>query len=236
MSANQIAEYLSANPANRRRIRTEAKFPAKMITTRYEDARRAVANHLTGDANALSGTLTSLKRRMDDDGVTDYKKQNCKLSTDAIDGFQGAEAKMDAGSGVTFKSSPLHGTKLNIEGVKVSVALDVVAQKIGKTEAKSVGGVVLVFSKDAGKAKDVPARCKAVAMLAHEVMKLHVKGGEKCDPTLCMAIDVFNAKIYRAKKQQKHLYASVESSCEEVSILWPSIKEPKGYDGPPVTN
>jgi hypothetical protein len=51
---------------------------------------------------------------------------------------------------------------------------------------------------------------------------------------MCMAIDVFGGKVYRAKRQQKQLYKSVETSCEEVATVWPSIKPPANYNGPPI--
>jgi hypothetical protein len=50
-------------------------------------------------------------------------------------------------------------------------------------------------------------------------LKQQVKDGEKCDPGMCMAVDVFGGKVYRAKSQQKQ-FKTVETSCEEVATVW----------------
>jgi hypothetical protein len=236
LSANQVADYLSANATNRRRILSDAKYPPTMILIRYDEARSALAAHMASNGsgkNILSLALASLQRKAANGGITDYKRQNYMLCTDAIEGFQASEAKMGIGS-VKFKAPDIHTSKLNISGVTVSVSLDLITEKIDGKGNKVIGGAVLVFSKTGGPEKNVEARCQAIALLAHEVLKQHLKPGETCDPNICMAIDVFNGKAYRAKRQQKQLFKTVETSCEEVVSIWPAIKPPANYNGPPI--
>jgi hypothetical protein len=98
LSANQVGDYLSANATNRRRILKEAKYPPTVLLIRYEDAKTALVSHLTSDGtaeNVLDKRLQALRRKADEHGMTDYKKTNCHLSIDAIESFQGYEAKMD---------------------------------------------------------------------------------------------------------------------------------------------
>jgi hypothetical protein len=237
LSANQVADYLSANATNRRRILSDAKYPSTMILVRYDDARTAVAAHMAANGdkkNILSDALASLKRKADKPEITDYKRQNHKLCTDAIEGFQASEAKMGVGGSVKFKAPDIHNSKLKIAGVSVSVSLDLVTENIDGKGNKVTGGAVLVFSKTGGPEKNIEARCQAIALLAHEVLKQQLKAGETCDPNICMAIDVFNGKAYRAKNQQKQLFKTVETSCEEVATVWPAIKPPANYNGPPI--
>jgi hypothetical protein len=236
LSANQVGDYLSANATNRRRILSDAKYPSTMILVRYDDARTAVGAHLaTGGAgkNILAEALAALKRKADKDGITEYKRQNHKLCTEAIEAFQGAEAKMGLGA-VKFRAPDIHHSKLKISGVSVSVSLDLLTEKTDSKGTKTLGGAILVFSKTGGAEKNITQRCQAIAMLAYELLKLHVKDGEKCDPALCMAVDVFSGKVYRAKSQQKQLFKTVETSCDEVATVWPSIKPPPNYNGPPI--
>jgi hypothetical protein len=236
LSANQIGDYLSANATNRRRILSEAKYPPTMILVRYDVARTAVAAHMVGNGtrtNILSDALVALKRKADKDGITDWKRRNYQLCTDAIEAFQSAEAKMGIGA-IKFKAPNIHNSKLKISGVSVSVSLDLVTEKVDGKGDKVVGGAVLVFSKTGGPEKNIEPRCRAIALLAHEVLRQQLKDGEKCDPNICMAVDVFNGRVYRAKIQQKQLLKSVETSCEEVATVWPSIKPPVNYNGPPI--
>src|ERR1700693_6254829 len=89
LSANQVGDYLSANATNRRRILSDAKYPSTMILVRYDDARVAVATHMAangGKKNVLSDALAALQRKSAKQGITDYKRQNHKLFTEAIEG------------------------------------------------------------------------------------------------------------------------------------------------------
>jgi hypothetical protein len=61
LSANQVADYLSANATNRRRILSDAKYPSTLILVRYDDARSAVTAHMAangGKKNILSDALS----------------------------------------------------------------------------------------------------------------------------------------------------------------------------------
>lgn len=236
LSANQVGDYLSANATNRRRILKEAKYPPTILLIRYEDAKTALVSHLAsgGDAeNVLDRRLQTLRRKADEHGITDYKKTNCHLCIDAIESFQGYEAKMDVGK-TKFLKPLAHYSRLKISGVSISVSVDLRTEKVDSKGLKSVGGAMLVFSKSGGPDNNLPDRCKAITLLIQELLKGYVKGSEKLDPTLCMAIDVFNGKIYRAKSEQRLLYKTVENSCGEVATMWSSIEPPANYYGPPI--
>jgi hypothetical protein len=137
-------------------------------------------------------------------------------------------------SKLTFKPSPIRNTKLAIANVSISVSLDLLVEKPAKTGAKSVGAVVFIFSKTGGQEKNVDKRCKTVAMLAYETLKTHLRTDATIDPKLCMALDVFSGKIYAAKTEQRQLFTNVETNCEDVATIWPGVKPPKNYKGPPI--
>jgi hypothetical protein len=236
LSANQIAEYISASAGNRKRILREAKYPPTMLLIRYDDARTAVIDHLRSNGaskDALGNAIVALTRKATGDGITEYKKQNCKLSTEAIEAFQISEKKLGFGA-VKFKAPNLHNTKLKIGGVTLSVSIDLITQKTGNGGSKSIGAIVLVFSKSGAAKKDMGHRCQTIAMLAYRLVKENLEPGDTCDPKMCMAVDIFGGKTYRAKGQQKMLYKDVEASCEEASTMWPTIKPPANYNGPPI--
>jgi hypothetical protein len=75
--------------------------------------------------------------------------------------------------------------------------------------------------------------CRKLTLI-RELLASNIKAGVTCDPALCMAVDVFSGKVYRAKNRQKKLLNSVESSCDEVAAVWPNVKPPKDYYGPPI--
>lgn len=206
-----------------------------MLLVRYDDARSAVAAHLAANgtkATILLDAVLSLQKKSDNSS-SEYKQQNHKLCLDAIEAFQAAEAEMVPGQ-VRFVVPDVPYKKLKIAGVNISVFIDLLTEKTTKDDKKLVGGAVLVFSKTGGPEKNIESRCQAIALLTHELLKQELSSHQTIDPTLCMAIDVFNAKIYRAKAQQKKLFKMVETSCEEVADRWPTIKPPANYNGPPI--
>jgi hypothetical protein len=204
-----------------------------MIVIRYEDARNAVVAELTGMERALDRAIVRLRRKADGGDLSNYCKQNCNLCIDALESFQGARGGMDVGNS-QFRRAALHNTKLRVAGVNISVSIDLMTQEIDRNGKESIGGAILVLSRSMRNEKEMAARCKAVALLVYQLLKSQPNTAPHCDPTLCMAIDVFNAKIYRAKNQQKQLLRTVETSCEEVSTVWPVIEPPANYNGPPV--
>jgi hypothetical protein len=230
LSANQLAEYLTANATARRRILQDAKFKPTMIVIRYRDARSAVVDHFNGTERALDDAITRLKERVDSGDTTEYIVQNCELCIDAIKSFQRSKANLEVGN-TQFSKPKLHNTKLQISGVSVSVSLDLMTEELDKHGKRSKGAAILVFSKNTKSEKLMAGRCKAIALLVYELLKSQASTVPNCDPALCMAIDAYNAKVYRAKGQQKQLLTTVVSSCKEITVIWPSIEPPASYAG-----
>ena len=233
LSANQLAEYLTANAVIRKSILRDAKYPSTAITILYEDARRAVVNRLAGSDTALDYGILNLQRKLSAADLTDYWQKNFSLCIDALESFRGGLERLDAGK-TEFVKPELHNTKLKISGVNISVSVDLMTEETKRNGSRSIGAAILVFCKDEKKIKDTERRCKTIALLIYQLLKGQANTSASCDPTLCMAIDVFNAKIYRAMTAQSRLYKTVEVSCEEVTALWPSIKPPANYNGPPL--
>ena len=236
LSANQIADYLSANATNRRRILKDAKYPPTVLLIRYEDAKSALISHLTTEAGSdgiLTRKVLALRRKWDGDDITDYARTNCMLCVDAIESFQAYETQMDIGK-AKFLKPMTHYPRLKISGVSISVSIDLRVERADSKGNKSIGGAMLIFSKSGGPDKNPQERCKAITLLVHELLRGSAKPSETLDPNLCMAIDVFNGTVYRARTQQKLLYKTVENSCGEVATVWPSVEPPPNYYGPPI--
>lgn len=208
-----------------------------MLLIRYEDAKSALISHLTtagGNDGILTRKVLALHRKADGD-ITDYVRTNCKLCIDAIELFQAHETQMDVGK-AKFLKPMTHFPRLKISGVSISVSIDLWVERLDSKGNKSTGGAMLVFSKSGGPDKNLQERCKAITLLIHEFLRDSTKPSETLDPNLCMAIDVFNGTVYRAKTQQKLLYKTVENSCGEVATVWPSVEPPSNYYGPPLPN
>lgn len=174
-----------------------------------------------------------LRRKADLPETSDFGRRNCHLCIEAIESFQGAEAKMNVGR-LKFSRPGGPFPKLKVSGVSISVSIDLLTEKLTTKGAAANGGAMLVFSKSGGMRQNMPERCKAISLFIYEALKAQATPGQVYDPTMCMAIDVFKGIIYRAKSEQRQLLKTVGTSCEEVANIWPTVKPPANYNGPPI--
>jgi hypothetical protein len=230
LSANQIAEYLEAPAPRRQAILRDAKYPPTFILIRYEDAVAPVVGYFTGKEEALENGILRLKRKELSDGLTDFLRENCRLCVDALESFRSTINNLDTRNTV-FKPCDLHDTKLRIKDVRISVSLQVLTEEVGRGGKRSMGAAILSFTKSKSP-KEMEARCKAVSVIIYRYLKTHPRYSSLCSPHLCMAIDVPNAKIYRAGAAQQRFWKTVEASCAEVKAIWPAIEPPANYNGP----
>lgn len=230
LSANQMAEYLSASSVRRRSILREAKYPATVMVIRYEDAYAPIVGHFVGQEDALAGGIVGLKQKAQNDDITDYLRENCDLCVDAIESFRGSLKNLDIGK-TKFKRIESPNRKLLVSGVNVSISISMMTEETARDGKRTMGGALLVFSRSA-KETEMTERCKAIALLVYEALRTQPKTDALCVPELCMAIDVFRGRLYRAGSRRKQLWRTVETSCEEVSTVWPTVKPPTNYNGP----
>jgi hypothetical protein len=170
LSANQVGDYLTASASSRRRIIQDAKFPPTMLVVFYEDARRALRSHLQAGSFAtktLEKAVSTLGRKLENTGLTEWKKRNHRLCIEAIEAFQESEEKIGLG-GIKYTAPDTSTSKISISGVTISVSLDLIAHRTDAKGLKSTGGVVLVFSKTGGPDKNAASRCEAIALLIRE--------------------------------------------------------------------
>jgi hypothetical protein len=62
-----------------------------MLVVRYEDARRALRSHLQAGAlaaNTLEKAVAALGRKLENSGLTEWKKKSHRLCIEAIETFQ----------------------------------------------------------------------------------------------------------------------------------------------------
>jgi len=235
LSANQVADYLDANATNRRNILRDAKFPPIILLIPYSDAKSALVGHFSRNQaeSQLDSRVQALRRKAELPEISDFERRNCYLCVEAIESFQAAEPKMKLGK-IKFSRPGSHFPKLKISGVSVSVSIDLLTEKLDTKGGGAKGAAMLVFSKGGGPQKNMPERCKAISLLIFELLKDQAKPGQIYDPTMCMAVDVFRGIVYPAKGEQRQLWKTVGTSCDEVTRIWPSVPPPANYNGPPL--
>lgn len=235
LSANQLADYLSASSTRRKRIVEDAKFPRTIIVARYDGARDTITDYLcdiarpTGKLVDAIGALKTKSEKTD----SPWTKQDSLLSIEAIEAFHSAYSKQQMGvKKIECQILPLTQPPLFIEGTRVSVRLNATTHMTEKDGTKRIGGIILLFSKAETVLAARAERCRIAAVLALLFAQANLKYA-KADPKLCFALDVFGGKAYPAPGTYKQRMSNISTACEEVALRWPTIQPPSDYDGPP---
>ncbi len=234
LSANQLSDYLTATPPRRKTIIRDAKYPKTSVVARYSGAREAIGEYLCDDlrnSKVLYEGVESIKTREAKFTATDWTKQDCALSVEAIEAFQSAYNSLGLAK-ISCRAIVTKQPKLQIEGVGVSVALDGTTHRTGKNGEKCVGGLILLFSKSEASAKNREARCKTSAVLAAVFSEQHLAYLGQADPKICYALDVFGKRIFPAPNMFPTKLDHMRAACEEVALRWDHIDPPTDYDGP----
>jgi len=233
LSANQLAEYLTAHADRRTGIIQAAKYPKTSVVARYDPACDAITNFLC--SNARSGTdlakaIEQQKAREQKIGASTWIKQDAQLSAEAINAFWKSYNKLGLGK---FSCRPVAASapKLNINGVDISVALDVTTHRKDKDDQAYVGGIIMVFSKAEASASARERRCRVAAVLSALFAEKHLATLGKTDPKMCISLDVFAGKTYPTPGSYVKRLSQINTSCKEVTLWWPTIDPPDDYDG-----
>lgn len=234
LSANQIAEYLSATPGRRKSIIQEARFPKTSQRARYRGARDCLSAFLcdgTRSFNHIAKALDHLKGRAAKPMATDWVKEDSQLSVEAIEAFQRSYNRLGLPA-VECAALPRRLPPLVFAKTKINVHLDVVARRKNLHGPDAIGGAIFVFSRGEKAEKKRVERCKTIAGLAYDFCVERLSGMGQADTSICLGVDVFGQRSYPppgtfAKKRKQ-----IEDCCEEIYARWWSIDPPLDYDGP----
>jgi hypothetical protein len=125
LSANQLAEYLSATPSRRTSIVREAKFPKTSQVALYRDARLAVARQLCAGPDGpdqIGVAISRLRERAADLDASSWTIDDCRRSIEVLEAFLRLGNELGL---ARYEFRTVSGTlpHVLISGVSVSVAI-----------------------------------------------------------------------------------------------------------------
>jgi hypothetical protein len=234
LSANQIAEYLTASPPRRKTIIQSAKFPKTSVVAKYSKARDGLGEFLadnTRSLNRLAQTADFLDKRQNRPGASDWVKQDSRLSLEALDVFQRSYNKLGLPK-LACRSviGPL--PSMPVGPMKIGVSIDLTTHRPVMSGKDHVGGLVFLFSKGESSGKNRIERCKIISGLIFVYVTRHLGTLGDADRKLCFALDVLQGVGYQPPGTFAQKMKQVEEACAEIADRWPNIEPPDGYDGP----
>lgn len=229
ISANQLAEYVLASPTRRQAILRNAKYAPTFLVIRYSAARSAICRYLSDDARPIGPLITAENEQMQLAAAagSSFQQNDAALCAEAIKTFRGISIQNQIPF-VTFTPNTQDLPKLAINGVDVSIRLDLIARNSGK---ELVGGAIIQTSKAVASKSWRDDHSKIVASLVWMLSSAHLGAFGTIDRKLCMSIDVFGGEFISAPTNYKRKLNDVNASCAEIAALWSSITPPSDYDG-----
>jgi hypothetical protein len=221
ISVNKLAQYVTSRAARQSQILQLAKYPPEYITTYYREASEAIARYLASgmtDVAILDGAVNVLNQIIPS---TVYETRRIAGNIDAIETFATLLDEIDF-EGATAQLGTQKAPHLVMQGVHISVRPEVTLHSIAKSNSL-VGGIKLHFPVteplDAEQAGYVSAVVQAFCS-AH-LWKDGTPFGNHC-----MVIDMASKKVYPGVKAIIKRMKDINSACDHIAALWPSISPP----------
>lgn len=229
VSANQMAEYLTATPPRRKSIIQAARFPKTSVIALYGRARDGLTNFLgdgTRSFKHMAQAVDYLQKREARPDASEWLQNDSRSSIEAIERFQQTYNKLPFPK-LDCQAVTNRVPALDLWMTKVTVDVDVTVHK-----GEQIGGAVFLFSQGDPSSKKRIERCKTIAGLIYVFASQHLKGIGEPDVSLCYAIDVFAGMAHRPSGAFTAKQKQIAEACEEIAARWKTIAPPADYDGP----
>lgn len=230
LSASQLADYLVApTPVGQMGILRQAKNPGpnRPLIIQYHHARRTIGECLRDrdGLNRISArSIIDLEDRRDNAGNGPLVRDDAQRCIDVIEAFQRATNELDLWN-AEYTEPHLPSPTLNINGVEISVAPDVVALTRRRDDVR-VGQVFIRCT--IGTAGDAAENRRGeanghLATIAHLHTRQYLAHlGAPHAPT-SMVIDVPRRNVVRGPVNSARRVANIEAACAMIAAVWPVV-------------
>lgn len=226
ISANDLARFLVSKPTTQISIVKNAKNPSKPPIIRYSDARKAVVEHLcdmTRSISPLVAAETLLQQRSSDPAMSSLRKDDALKSIDVLHAIQSMSNDL---APYQFVSAPQKQSKLNVQGVEVSVYANCLVHG-AKSGNPEIGAAMLRMTQDDASTDAAKAKRKNMGLYVATMLRMHVdnslRGNRKPANRLCMSIDVQHGEVFAAPNANAQRIKDINSACQLISALWPTL-------------
>jgi hypothetical protein len=214
ISVNKLGEYMTATPARRRSIVRDQRRPKGFLVPRYNEAHAAVIAYLTGAERDPAVVLREAQRLRAAPPDSAWQAQRNQLCGEALAAFLEAADLLPPARYVRGAPRP---PLVNYGEVAVSVRPELVLRGADRRGAPTVGALKLYFSKTAPLTAEAGGFiAAAVADFAEQALALDAA----VDPKLCLALDVFARRLYRASRQRAQRRQDLIAACDEIARAW----------------
>ncbi len=230
LSATQLADYLvSPTPVGQLGILRQAKNPGpnRPIIIQYAHARRTLAECLR-DRGAIhrivAQSVADLERRRDDGANGPLVRDDAQRCIDVINQFQQGANALDLWN-AQYSEPRLPSTSLNISGVEISVAPDLIvtaASRNGPRVGQAFIRCTIGMAGDAAENRRAEANGH-LATIAHMHTQQYLADLGTPHPPTSIVVDVPRQSVVRGPVNSARRIANIEAACAMIAAVWPNI-------------
>lgn len=221
ISVNKLAELLvSANPARRRRILQDQKYPNAPIVARYRLVQEHINQYLTNGRNEATLKDAIAKLRNDRSG-SEWAIDDRWNTADALEKLLEMSELIPSKDGEEYQLGEQNAPKLVIAGVDISIRPDFLIsfQKRGK---KYTGALKFHFIKNPDSAL-TKSGSEYVSTLLKQWLEIHGPDGTEASHAHCLCVDVFRSATVSAPRSTTKRMTEITAACEEIAARWPQL-------------
>lgn len=217
ISANKLAEYLTANAVRRKQIVKDAKYPSAFKAARYKDARDVIRGFVNGDYTKkdIDKFIKVFEKKPT---TSDYQENDKTNSIFALQQLK--KLDISALSGLTLEANDNYEDVLTIEGVEISVYPDMFVSQ-NKSGKNITGALKVHITKDNALNEESQSIVGVLLYLYSE--KFLSSGTDVASTKLCFSVDVFKERLQQCPSAYKNRVARIEAACEEIALRWDTL-------------
>lgn len=223
IAVNPLGEYMVASPIRQNAIVQEAKYRPIMKVISYSEARLSIAQYISGgkgNIGLLKDKADSIEARLANDAKD---AQIFKINAGMIRRFIAISNHIAIPPGHFMLGNAAQSPKMDLGGMPISVAPDLVVSVEGKGGARQCGAIKIRYSKGKQLKKD---EGEHVSTLLEEYAWRYLQDLGTPDKSLCFCLDVQSGALIASPKATARKLANMEASCVAIVERWPSVKPP----------
>ena len=219
ISLNKLAEFTTSKPTRQRNILRDQKYPTDFKGMYYKEASESVAQCIAGgleDTSILDRTISILEQANPDKIGT---QRRIAANIDAIETFQSMldDIKLE---GIVPSLGAQSPPKLTVQNVDISVRPELILRGKGRKGDPLIGAVKLHFPHSTALGAEPAGYISAVLQ---DWCKAHMADEGTPTADMCYVIDIGGKKVWSGVKATAQRMRDIESYCQNIAALWPSI-------------
>jgi hypothetical protein len=232
-----MGEYVAADDGPRETLLRNAKYERISRTLQYHNLRRAISSYLASpirDGRILAACRAALEAERDA-ATHPQVRENFVYELRALDAFERSTNAMQIG-GLALERAPIPRTKLNLNGVAVSVSPTVYV-RVPRSRGGDLRGALIVDNARgiAPRTDEAQARMTramtATAILLHQYVADTVcASDERPSPTHCIVFHAFRQERVSAPSGYRRAFRNMEAACGSIARGWAAITPPPSFD------